>query len=62
MRDRSSYRPKGKKKGKRAGDDRTQGGVVADDVGVNGVNAPKPQATAGGGGGSNKKKKGKGKK
>lgn len=61
LRDRSSYRPKGKKKSKRGGDDRTQGGVVTEDAGINGVNAPKPQATAGGGG-TNKKKKGKGKK
>ena len=61
LRDRSSYKPKGRRKGKKTGDDRTQGGVVAEDVGVNGIIAPKPQAGIVGGGG-NKKKKGKGKK
>lgn len=65
LRDRSSYRPKGKKKGKKGGgDDRTQGGVVADDVGVNGTGTAAKQTsgtvvTAGGGGNKNKKKKGK---
>ena len=68
LRDRSSYRPKGKRKGKKgAGDDRTQGGVVADDVGVNGTTMPVPKQSAGtvltggsgGGGNKNKKKKGK---
>lgn len=63
LRDRGSYRPKGKKKGRKgAGDERTQGGVVAEDVGVNGT-APKQISgtivTAGGGGNKNKKKKGK---
>jgi signal recognition particle subunit SRP72 len=63
LRDRSSYRPKGKKKGRKGGgDERTQGGVVADDVGVNGT-APKQTSgtvvTGGGGGNKNKKKKGK---
>ena len=64
LRDRSSYKPKGRRKGKKAGEDRTQGGVVAEDVGVNGVVTAKPQAgnAGGGGGGGNKKKKGKGKK
>lgn len=65
LRDRSSYRPKGKKKGRRGGDERTQGGVVAEDVGVNGT-APAVKQSAGtvvtatgGGGGKGKKKKGK---
>ena len=61
LRDRSTYRPKGRKKGKKAGDDRTQGGVVADDVGINGSAASKPASTVIGAGG-NKKRKGKGKK
>lgn len=61
MRDRSNYRPKGKKKGKKDGGDRTQGGVVADDVGVKDT-AAKTQSTVIGGGNANKKKKGKGKK
>lgn len=64
LRDRSSYRPKGKKKGRRGGDERTQGGVVAEDVGVNGqVSVVKQSAgtvvTAGGGGKVKNKKKGK---
>lgn len=64
MRDRSSYRPKGKKKGRRGGDERTQGGVVAEDVGVNG-SAPAVKQSAGtvvtatGGGKAKNKKKGK---
>lgn len=58
LRDRSTYRPKGKKKGKRGGgDDRTQGGIVADDVAGSGTSTPKPGVVTGG-----KKKKGKGKK
>jgi signal recognition particle subunit SRP72 len=61
LRDRSNYRPKGKKKGKKDGSDRTQGGVVADDVGVKDT-ATKTPSTVIGGGGANKKKKGKGKK
>ena len=61
LRDRSTYRPKGRKKGKKAGDDRTQGGAVADDVGINGSAASKPATTVIGGG-ANKKRKGKGKK
>ncbi len=58
LRDRSNYRSKGKKKGKKDGGDRTQGGIVADDVGVKETAA---KALQGGGGGANKKK-GKGKK
>jgi signal recognition particle subunit SRP72 len=67
LRDRSSYRPKGKKKGRRGGggDERTQGGVVAEDMGVNGT-APAVKQSAGtvvtapgGGGGKGKKKKGR---
>jgi len=61
LRDRSNYRPKGKKKGKKDGGDRTQGGIVADDVGVKDTASKGPSA-AGGGGPANKKKKGKGKK
>jgi signal recognition particle subunit SRP72 len=61
LRDRSNYRPKGKKKGKKDGGDRTQGGIVADDVGVKDT-AAKPQSTVIGGGNANKKKKGKAKK
>ena len=61
LRDRSNYRPKGKKKGKKDGSDRTQGGVVADDVGVKDTST-KTASTVIGGGGVNKKKKGKGKK
>ena len=61
LRDRSNYRPKGKKKGKKDGSDRTQGGVVADDVGVKDTTSKAP-STVIGGGGANKKKKGKAKK
>lgn len=61
LRDRSNYRPKGKKKGKKDGGDRTQGGIVADDVGVKDT-ATKGPSAGGGGGAANKKKKGKGKK
>jgi signal recognition particle subunit SRP72 len=61
LRDRSNYRPKGKKKGKKDGGDRTQGGVVADDVGVKDTTT-KTQSTVIGAGNTNKKKKGKGKK
>lgn len=58
LRDRSSYRPKGKKKGKKDGGDRTQGGIVADDVGVKEAAPVKGPA----GGPGNKKRKGKGKR
>ena len=61
LRDRSNYRPKGKKKGKKDGSDRTQGGVVADDVGVKDTST-KTASTVIGVGGANKKRKGKGKK
>ena len=61
LRDRSNYRPKGKKKGKKTGEDRTQGGIVADDVGVKPTAASTVIAPSGGGG-ANRKKKGKGKK
>ena len=60
LRDRSNYRPKGKKKGKKTGEDRTQGGIVAEDVGVK-TTAPSTVIAASGGG-ANRKKKGKGKK
>lgn len=62
MKDRSYYRPpKGKKKGKRGGDDKTQGGVVNEDLDID----AKPSSgvvTSAGGANANKKKKGKGKK
>ena len=60
LRDRSTYRPKGKK-GRKRDADRTQGGIVADDVGVkDGGSLARP--TGGGGrGGGNKKSKKKGK-
>jgi signal recognition particle subunit SRP72 len=61
LRDRSNYRPKGKKKGRKDASDRTQGGVVADDIGVKDTTTKNP-GTVIGGGGANKKKKGKGKK
>jgi signal recognition particle subunit SRP72 len=62
LRDRSTYRPKGKK-GRRKDADRTQGGIVADDVGVKDI-APtaRPVVGGGGGGGGNKKNKKKGKR
>lgn len=58
LRDRSTYRPKGKK-GKRRDADRTQGGIVAEDVGVKDKGSPaRPAVVAGGGGvGANKRKK-----
>jgi signal recognition particle subunit SRP72 len=62
LRDRSTYRPKGKK-GKKKDADRTQGGIVADDVGVKDTGlAARPPAGGGGGGGANKKNKKKGKR
>lgn len=62
LRDRSTYRPKGKK-GKRRDADRTQGGIVADDLGVKDVgSAARPIVGGGGGGGANKKNKKKGKR
>ncbi|EXJ76845.1 hypothetical protein A1O3_10490 [Capronia epimyces CBS 606.96] len=60
IKDRSYYRaPKGKKKGKRGGDDRTQGGAVNEDLNVETKPSPAPTATASG---ASKKKKSKGKK
>lgn len=53
LRDRSSYRPRGKK-GKQRAAERTQGGIVSDDVA-----AKQQQQKSGGGGTSSKKKKGK---
>jgi signal recognition particle subunit SRP72 len=61
LRDRSNYRPKGKKKSKKDNSDRTQGGVVADDLEMKDTTTKTP-GTLSGGGGANKKKKGKGKK
>lgn len=61
LRDRSTYRPKGKK-GKKKDADRTQGGIVANDVGVKDV-GPSTQPAGGTGGGlASKKSKKKGKK
>ena len=54
LRDRSTYRPKGKK-GRKKDADRTQGGIVADDVGVKDV-APVARPVVGGGNKKNKKK------
>jgi signal recognition particle subunit SRP72 len=63
LRDRSTYRPKGKK-GKKREADRTQGGIVADDVGVKdaGSTARPSSGVVTGGGGVNKKNKKKGKR
>lgn len=58
LRDRSTYRPKGKK-GRRKDADRTQGGIVADDIGVKNTGSIARPPVVGGGGGGNKKKKGK---
>lgn len=59
LRDRSTYRPKGKK-GKRKDADRTQGGLVADEVGVKNTASPaRPTMVGAAGGGNKKKKKGK---
>ncbi|RAL59558.1 hypothetical protein DID88_006551 [Monilinia fructigena] len=58
LKDRSSYRPKGKK-GKKKAMDTTQGGVVRDDA-LEGVEAPgSGKVVTGGGGAKGKKKKGK---
>ncbi|KAI2787698.1 hypothetical protein POX_f08073 [Penicillium oxalicum] len=59
LRDRSSYRPKGKKNKQRAAD-RTQGGPVSEKTEE--VSASVPQKTSGGGGASSKKNKKKGKR
>ncbi|PGH05249.1 hypothetical protein AJ79_06860 [Helicocarpus griseus UAMH5409] len=62
LRDRSSYRPKGKK-GKQRAAERTQGGPVNEKSEESAASTPVIQAKGqGGGGGSSKKKKGKGKK
>ncbi|KAJ6010686.1 hypothetical protein N7451_002098 [Penicillium sp. IBT 35674x] len=58
LRDRSSYRPKGRK-GKQRAAERTQGGVVSEKLGEP---ASQPQNAPGGGGGGNKNKKKKGKR
>ncbi|KAJ5539355.1 hypothetical protein N7513_007687 [Penicillium frequentans] len=58
LRDRSSYRPKGRK-GKQRAAERTQGGVVSEKLGEP---ASQPQIVSGGGGGANKNKKKKGKR
>ncbi|KAJ5643243.1 uncharacterized protein N7484_005750 [Penicillium longicatenatum] len=58
LRDRSSYRPKGRK-GKQRAAERTQGGVVNEKLGEP---ASQPQNASGGGGGGNKNKKKKGKR
>ncbi|KAJ5917024.1 hypothetical protein N7504_001039 [Penicillium tannophilum] len=58
LRDRSSYRPKGRK-GKQRAAERTQGGVVSEKLGEP---ASQPQIASGGGGGGNKNKKKKGKR
>ncbi|KAL2361927.1 hypothetical protein RJZ56_005179 [Blastomyces dermatitidis] len=60
LRDRSSYRPKGKK-GKQRAAERTQGGVVNEKSEESAASTPVIQAK-GQGGGNQKKKKGKGKK
>ncbi|KAK2813364.1 hypothetical protein FQN50_000679 [Emmonsiellopsis sp. PD_5] len=60
LRDRSSYRPKGKK-GKQRAADRTQGGAVNEKSEESAASTPVIQAK-GQGGGNSKKKKGKGKK
>lgn len=59
LRDRSTYRPKGKK-GKQRAAERTQGGVVSEKIDVS--SAPTQQKPSGGGGGSSKKNKKKGKR
>jgi signal recognition particle subunit SRP72 len=63
LRDRSNYRPRGKK-GKQRATDRTQGGVVNEEAVVSDGGAGVVKASGGGGGGgaSSKKKKGKGKR
>lgn len=58
LKDRSSYRPKGKK-GKKKALDATQGGVVRENA-LEGVEAPGSKVVTGGGGvAKGKKKKGK---
>ena len=60
LRDRSTYRPKGRK-GKQRAAERTQGGVV-DEKKAEEASAGQVKAQTGGGGASSKKKKGKGKR
>ncbi|PQE21645.1 signal recognition particle protein [Rutstroemia sp. NJR-2017a WRK4] len=60
LRDRSTYKPKGKK-GKKKAMDTTQGGVVREDA-LEGVEAKVSSGVVGGGGGGNKGKKKKGKR
>lgn len=56
LRDRSTYRPRGKK-GKRKDVDRTQGGIPGDDLGAKDIGSPTgPIAGVGGGNKKNKKK------
>ena len=59
LRDRSTYRPKGKK-GKQRAADRTQGGIVSEKA--DDTSAQAQQKVSGGGGGSTKKNKKKGKR
>ena len=60
LRDRSYWRPKGKKKGKGKGMDLTQGGAVDESLAAGGGGGGKVvQQQQGGGGGGNKAKKGK---
>ncbi|KAJ5833021.1 hypothetical protein N7474_001332 [Penicillium riverlandense] len=62
LRDRSSYRPKGRK-GKQRAAERTQGGVVSEKAeDLSAAAAAKPSAGGGGGGGNSKKNKKKGKR
>ena len=57
MKDRSYYRaPKGKRKGKKGRDDRTQGGAVNEDLDIDAKPAAAVQPSGGGGGGGGKKK------
>ncbi|PWY87717.1 signal recognition particle protein [Aspergillus heteromorphus CBS 117.55] len=61
LRDRSSYRPKGRK-GKQRAAERTQGGVVSEKAEESTVSSAAQQKPQGGGGGANSKKKKKGKR
>ena len=57
MKDRSYYRaPKGKRKGKKGRDDRTQGGAVDEDLDIDAKPAAAVQPSGGGGGGGGKRK------
>lgn len=57
LRDRSYWRPKGKNKGKKRGQDLTQGGAVEESKAAAGTVVPQQQQGGGGGGGKNKGKK-----